>query len=757
MRGTRWLLLVAIAAILIFVGASYRAQRRALRNQSPPRPEALPPDTSSAAKDYHFFNKDGKNCKTVEIWAGDERQASDSSHVDLKDVTMRIYHNCEKTYDLAKSAAATYYPSEHRLYSEGAVEIIRGVPVEGEPAHTLLSIKSSGGVNFDTDSSRAETDRPSTFTFQNGSGEATGAYYDPTTHVLLLKKDVKVHWEASTPNAKPMEFEAASAEYRESESQILLKPWGRMTRENTVVEGENAVVYLHDDAKGHKLIRKIDAALAHGTDSYPNRSLQYSADQVWVDYDDEGVVQKITAQDHARVVSASESSETTVTSDHVEMFFDSQNKESVLSHANCNGHSVISSKPLPGPGRQPTETHVLRSDALEMKMRPGGHEIATVVAHSQGNLEFLPNLPSQHHRTLDGKDIVINYGPQNRVDSFRAVDARTTTDPNADEVKRHRVGSTTTSRELVAHFNPKNSQLSSMEQTGDFAYDEGDRKARAAKASLDSDQNVILLDGAARMWDATGSTSADHIRMDQKTGDYTADGHINSSRLPEKDQKKNSQMLSGDEPLQAQARKMSSANHNRSLHYEGDVTMWQGANRIQADSVDVDREKRRLEARGNVVSSLWEEPKDEEKKKTATPVLTVVHAPHLVYTDDNRLAIYEGGVLLNRTGLQVKSKELRAYLADADADSRLEKAFADGSVEIVQTAKGRTRTGTSDHGEYYTDDQKVFLSGGKPQLIDSLKKDAMRCPELTYFANDDRLLGSGTSSDPCASRLHRGK
>jgi len=60
-----------------------------------------------------------------------------------------------------------------------------------------------------------------------------------------------------------------------------------------------------------------------------------------------------------------------------------------------------------------------------------------------------------------------------------------------------------------------------MEQTGDFAYDEGGRHARAAKATLDSGQNVILLETSARVWDETGSTSPTH-RMDQRTGDFTA-------------------------------------------------------------------------------------------------------------------------------------------------------------------------------------------------------------------------------------------
>jgi lipopolysaccharide export system protein LptA len=399
-----------------------------------------------------------------------------------------------------------------------------------------------------------------------------------------------------------------------------------------------------------------------------------------------------------------------------------------------------------------------------MKMRPGGREIETVVTHAPGVLEFLPNLPADHHRTLNGNDLYIAYGPQNRIQQFRARDVTTRTEPTADERKRNRAFSVTTSRDLLAHFDAQTSRLASMEQTGDFAYDEGGRHARAAKATLDSGQNVILLETSARVWDETGSTSANHIRMDQRTGDFTAEGQVNSSRLPDQDQKKNSEMLSGDQPVEAQARKMDSSNHNRAIHYEGDVTMRQGANRIQAGVIDVNREKRTLVADGKVVTNLWEDPKAPGPKPPASgpqapapgPVLTVVHAAHLVYTEENRLAVYTGGVLLNRPGLQVKGKELRAFLAESGADSRLEKAFADGAVEIVQTAPDRIRTGTGEHAEYYTDVQKVLLRGGRPKLVDSVKG-SMQGDELTYFANDGRLLGSGSSAQPVNSRILRKK
>ena len=772
MRGTRWLVLVAIAAILGGVGLTYRAQKKVLREQAPPKPAALPTDLNSSAAHWHFTDTDLKTNRVIaEIDAEDFRQVRDSDRVDLKNVAIRIPNKDDASFDVVKSAAASFFSSDHHLFSEGEVEITLRVPKEGPPTRTPVTIKSSG-VNFDSETYRATTARPSTFIFQNGAGRATGATYDPTTHELQMTRDVEVHWNPPGPNAKPIKIETQRLSYHEAASQIWLNPWGRLTRENTVVEGNDVTVYLQDDEAGHKIIRKIETTRAHGTDDYPNRKLAYSADSMLVDFDDDGAVRKITGSNAARLVSTSAASETAVTADRVEMDFEARDKQSILSHVTAQGHSLVNSKPLPAPGRPLGETHTLRSENIEMKMRPGGREIETVVTHAPGVLEFLPNVPTDHHRTLNGTDLNIAYGPQNRIEQFRAHDVTTRTEPNAEERKRNRTLSITTSRDLTARFDPQTGRLGSMEQTGNFAYDEGGRHARAAKATLDSGQNTILLETSARVWDETGSTSANHIRMDQRTGDFTAEGQVNSSRLPDRDQKKNSEMLSGDQPVEAQARKMDSSNRNRLIHYEGGVTMRQGANRIQASVIDVNREKRTLVADGSVVTNLWEQPKDDAAPgpqpptpgpqppapgpRPPAPVLTVVHASHLVYTDENRLAVYTGGVLLNRPGLQVKGKELRAFLAESGSDSRLEKAFADGAVEIVQTVPERTRTGTGEHAEYYIDVQKVVLRGGRPKLVDS-KKGSMQADELTYFANDGRLLGSGSPEQPVNSRIRRKK
>jgi len=108
-----------------------------------------------------------------------------------------------------------------------------------------------------------------------------------------------------------------------------------------------------------------------------------------------------------------------------------------------------------------------------------------------------------------------------------------------------------------------------------------------------------------------------------------------------------------------------------------------------------------------------------------------------------------------RPGLTVNGKELKAYLNDKDSSTTLDKAFADGAVKIVSTADKRTRTGTGEHGEYYTGEQKVILNGGDSLLVDSMKGQT-RGKQLTWWSNNDRLLVNGVENRP-ADTLFRKK
>lgn len=763
MRGTRWLILAAITVILGGVATTYRLQKRALEGEAPPRPTALAPTLNSAAQNWVWVQTD-KDRTVCRITAKDVRQVKDANRLELEQVELQIPSRHGDNHDLVHSAHAVFNQSDKRLYSDGDVDITLAVPNVGEPTHKLVSIHSSG-VTFDSGTGKATTDRPTTFTFEHGDGKSFGASYDPNAHELHFNSQAELHWNAPGPNAKPMRIEAGELTYQETAATILLKPWARLTRENTVVEAGETTITLQDRAIHH-----IDAQKGHGTDAYPNRKLQYAADNLSVDYGEDGEIEKIVGQPNARLVSESEGSQITATGDRVDLEFADFNGESALNKANVTGNGFLESKPLPQPGHETAETRILRSEVIVAQMQPGGREIHNLETHAPGTLEFLPDRPVQRHRKFTGDRMWINYGPQNRIQSFSSVNCRTESDPTPEERAKKRPATVTASKNVSAFFDPKTSQLSRMEQWDDFTYEEGDRKARADRGILDQVGNGINLENHARMWDSTESTSADHIRLDQKTGNFTAEGHVNSSRLPDQNKKKtDSPMLSGDEPLQAVAQVMSSANRNRLVKYEGGVVLWQGANRIQADRVEIDREKRTLLADGHVITQSREEPKEDAKDaaqsgpgpaskgtaaKSGAPVFTLVKAPHMIYTEQDRLAHYSGGVFLNRAGLQVKAVDLRSWLAEEGAENRLQKAFADGQVQIVQTGPVRSKTGTSEHAEYYTDEEKVVLRGGDPLLNDSLRGNT-RGSELTYFANDDRLLVNGSQSQRATSLIRR--
>jgi lipopolysaccharide export system protein LptA len=229
-------------------------------------------------------------------------------------------------------------------------------------------------------------------------------------------------------------------------------------------------------------------------------------------------------------------------------------------------------------------------------------------------------------------------------------------------------------------------------------------------------------------------------------------------------------MLSEDEPLHARAKRMISKDNNLDIRYEGDVVLWQGADRLEAETVQIDRDNNLLKAHGHVLSQLLDkvkddgDPKDGKAQAAAPPpkaatkaslrVFTIVKAADLDYNDDTRLAHYSGGATLERPNMTVKGQDINAFLRNDSNDSSLDHAMADGHVEVHETALDRTRDASSEHAEYYVDEDKVILEGGQPRFMDSTRG-TTRGQKLTWYSSDDRLLVNGVPQQPVKSVLHR--
>ncbi|MBV9301212.1 MAG: LPS export ABC transporter periplasmic protein LptC [Acidobacteriaceae bacterium] len=781
--------LLAFAAILLsaLVAYTYRLRVEKEKKRPPIPAPAIDTKLEALAKSGWHWQKDDPqtNKPIVRAEARSFEAAHQPSSFELKDVGLRLYAKDASSYTYVRSREALFDEGSGVLKSDGPVSIIMNVPADKNAekksdVENLVQIDTSG-ITYETKTGRARTDRPASFHFAEGDGQAVGADYDPNTRELHLKAQIALDWIGKGPLENKMHIETGDLIYKEREQKIYLSPWAKLVRQNTTIQGGNSVVTLVDG-----VLHQIDSDHPFGTDVRDDRQTSYSAETMTALFDDNGVMVNILAQRHAQIVSKELSSRTTITSDRADLRFTVDSKkqpngqvqnDSDLHLVLADGHANAESVPLPQPGVQLPETRILRSEHIELEMKPGGKEVQEIRAPSQAQLEFKPNRAEQSHRTLDASRLRIVYGASSYVDSFLAWNVATHTDkpataapvkaapvkdtPGADDRREpEHPPALTWSDQMIAKFTPNSNQIATIEQTGNFRYEEGVRRAQAKKAFLEQTINRITLSDAARVSDDTGATLADNIVMNQVNGDMDASGHVVSSHEPDKNAKQGTSMLDDTQAMQATADKMITRENNTKVHYEGHAVMWQGANRVSANVIDVDRDEQTLHAVGSVVSELVDNRSDDKgqdpsaqadpaqtpKKADTSPVFTIVRAPEMFYRDDQKIAVYTGGVQLQREKMTVKAKELRAFLTPKSEkksnESSLNHAFAEGGVVIVEVRPDRTRTGTSQHCEYYTRENKVVLNGGLVQMVDSYKG-VTKGRQLTYYDDDDRLVVEG--------------
>ncbi|HSW49318.1 MAG TPA: LptA/OstA family protein [Bryobacteraceae bacterium] len=745
MRRFRPLLLLAILAILAGTGAVYYSQKARQRSSAPALPKPLPPEASFVAPGWHW-SKSGPAGTEVELKAKNLRQVGSPSRVYLEGVELRVFAEDRASFDRFTTDRAEFDTERAALHAAGDVEISTGEPVPGSPRGRQVSIRTSG-LTFVTGTGRAETQGAASFRFAQGEGKSVGASYDPGYRELRLHSQAEVVWRGTDSGAVPLKVEAGELIYKEKESAIVLSPKCRMTRGSMVVDASRGVVWLD---QGN--LRRVEAFTARGVDQpEPGRQLEYAADLVFIEFGPKGVIEKISGEGNARAVSVEKSARTTVNSKRFELEFDAGSGESQLRRALATGQAVIESAPVPAAGAAPPETRVLRSEAVELIMQAGGREMQSVRTQAAGVIEFLPNHPNQSRRRLEGNPIWIAYGSDNRIRSLDAAGASTRTEPARLAGNSAPPAMLTWSKMLRVDFSPTGSELTQLDQWGEFRYEQGDRRGLAERGVFAAAENRIRLMGAARLWDSTGSLSADQVVMDQTTGDVEAEGNVASTREPEAGSKPTA-VLTGSAPLHAKSARMTSTGSRRIFRYEGNAVLWQGGNRIQADTVEIDRGGQTLVARGNVRSQFAEQPAGAGTK--AAPLVTVIQARALSYSDKDRTARYTGGVTMRRAGLDVSAAELRGLFSLKDGATVLETAFADGAVRIADPGQGRMRRGTAEHAEYAVAEAKVVLSGGAPEFTDSLRG-STRGRMLTWFADSDRLLVEGRESEPAVSRIRR--
>jgi lipopolysaccharide export system protein LptA len=770
----------------------------------------IDPGVQATAKVWHWGKDDPQtNCPVVRATASSFQAIHDPTTFELSDMRLKLFNKGCSTYTYVQSAKAEFDEWSGVMTSHDDVSIIMKVPAGKEPddkqvTANLVHVRTRG-VRYETKTGKVDTDQPAFFQFANGKGQSVGADYNPNRHELHMKSQVSLDWVGHGPIENAMHIEAGELRYDEANDKVYLSPWSRLKRNATTINAANSEVTLDQG-----VLQRVDSFQATGNDQEETRHVEYGADKLVALFNDDGDMTQITAEPNAHLLSASAASQTAVTANQAVLSFDvasevvngQERHNSVLREAFAKGNAVVNSSPVPRPGVKPADTRILRSEAIQIAMKPGGKEIQALRTDAPGQLEFKPNQPDRAHRWMNGDRIQIAYGNENSVDLVHTTKVTTRTEkPVTSARQTSKDGkpppALTSSDELNARFSPETNELATLEQSGNFHYEEGSRHAVAETAFLEQMSNEITLRKDARVWDDTGTTSADTIILNQQNGDMDATGRVASTRQPDRQKgSEKSSLLDQSQPLQARSDKMFTRENNLQIHYEGHAVLWQGANRIQASVIDIDRDNETLHATGHVISQLVDKQEDTNSQtqsasgnagavvrlepavnktgaiepaavkpvrsaKAGPPVFTIVRAPEMFYKDDERLAHYTGGVTLLHDRMKVTSNELRAFLTsdsetDQDSGTSLHHAYADGDVKIVQTMAGRTRTGMSEHCEYYPKQNKVILNGGLAKMADTRKGTTVG-QQLTYYSDTDHVIVEGKPKKPVVSDMERHK
>jgi lipopolysaccharide export system protein LptA len=313
---------------------------------------------------------------------------------------------------------------------------------------------------------------------------------------------------------------------------------------------------------------------------------------------------------------------------------------------------------------------------------------------------------------------------------------------------------------LDASFHPGGG-IDSIMQQGGVVYQDGERKAWGGRATYTPADQILVLTGSPRIVDGGMTTTARTMRMNRITGDAFADGDVKSTYSDLKAQPSGA-LLASSSPIHVTSRSMTAHSSPAIALYTGDARLWQDANVIEAPSIEFDRNRRSVVARGSPSQSVSTVLVQTEKNKRVTPVK--ITSSRLSYTDGERKAHFEDGVQAKGADITIVARDMDVFLESRDqstpnqslgdigsglgaATGKIDHIVA--SRQVVITQPGRKATG--DKLVYTSSEDKFVLTGGPPSIFDA-EHGKITGVSLTLFRHDDRVLVEGDNSSPTVTQ-----
>ncbi|MFI5098359.1 MAG: LptA/OstA family protein [Candidatus Acidiferrales bacterium] len=738
-RYARWSAVVALVLAAITFGI-YLQRQWVAHVEKKNAPPSLPEDKERQSIGLTFSKVDGK--RTIFTLQASKSTDFKGQNISLlEDVKITVFGKTGNRNDVIHTHSCNYSKSDGAIQCSGEVlmELQSAAAAErarqeSSSAPSVVRVETSG-VTFERATGRAQTVAPVKFSFPNGSGEGLGAVYFSEEGVLRLVKDARLNLQTSAPVAgaksqgvtsREVAVRGNSLEFgKNSRTVVMQGPVTATTETHQLTAGE-LVLILDAQNRAQRLVATPGAQgeLPEVTSQSVRGKSSLKAEKLTCNLAPERWIQSIEAEGSVQGNSPTE----TLRAERGELeMWPRGNRAKLLT---LRGSVLLHTQDAKaGTSRN------LKTNALQMEFQGGQEGQASHLQHAEtlehGTFEWVDAAGA--HSRLEADKLAMDYGVSGKAQLLTATGSVQT-----ERESKGRPTQTASASRGSVKLEPTGG-WSQMNLQGSVRLREDDRTAEAQQGEFARAAQTAVLTGQAVVRDASSETRAPKITFWQATGDVEAEGGVRSTEFSGP----GGTMHLSSLPANITADHLQGNSKTGRALYTGHARLWQGPSVLEADSIELLRGARVMNAVGNVRGVFQQAATESAPNKK--PGLWHVSSGTLTYWDADSRAHLEKNVVVQSEDQRMRGPLLDLFFTHGDGNggaSQISRAVGTGGVIVEQGE----RRGTAEKGVYTAADQKFVLSGGKPTLFDP-EQGTTSGRELTFFLADDTIMvDSGNGS-----------
>jgi lipopolysaccharide export system protein LptA len=779
-RLARLVIIGLVAAVGVI--AAYRLNSPQEKKQA--APQALPSNVNQRQSGFSFTrSENGRQEFTVH--ASRTTAFRRGGETVLRDVWVEVFGQSGNRRDLIRTRACDYNRETGELYAEGKVEIELNAPPDARPGNNPSAFedfsfpapeKTRSGVRgrhpifletsqlfFVQQGALVVSDAPVRFEVGAASGTAEGLEYATRDDWVEFKKNVVIQMlpRGAETSSGSLRLEASRLRFDKASGTVTLGGPVVITQQGRRVTAENGMVLL--DAQNRVTAAELDGEVkAQG--SFGTDEVAGTAQRVRAELDPESAqLRFLRAEQDFQAESKSADRVLRVSADRCQVNFSGQPSRPV--DGDAEGNVRLTSEAVPGAGApsrsSPASAASLRAarqdltaGGLKFSFRPGGRTLQSASTAGPGTIVVVPRDPKVGQRRITADNLEMDFDAQGGPETLRGLGQAHVVFMPSPQTAAGTPDATTSSDRLLASFDPSGRTLRTVDQTGDFRFEQGDQQAFADHASYNARSEVVTMTGHPQVQDEETRLRADRILIHTSDSTAEGEGHVQAVHL-----EKSGKPSAGEksEPTFVVADRMVAKRQSQFVHYQGHVRLWRGPDVIESPSLDVFKAERRVRTASRVVTTFLQSSAAAPGARAASradetrELPVTIRADDLEYSEGGRKASYRGEVQLETQNATLRSDQLNVFFSPSNVagESAVERAVAEGHVVVVQP--GRRATG--ERAEYFAGPGKILVTGGPPALYDA-EKGFTTGRQLTFFLRDDTIFLDGGEESPTLSKHH---